>query len=163
MKNLKSHTYTVNVNWTGNNGKGTESYLAYERSHLLTVLNKPELHFSSDPSFRGDPGKYNPEEMLVYALSACHMLWYLHLCAVEGVNVIDYRDEAIGEMAEEENGAGRFTKVTLHPKVDISKSSNKDLAMVLHDRAHEKCFIANSVNFPVSHKPQIKVVDQKPC
>ena len=109
---------------------------------------------SADPNFRGDQTRYNPEELLVAALSSCHMLWYLHLCAVNKIEVLTYRDRATGFM-EEQAGAGRFREVILRPAVTIAKGSNPDQARALHARAHQECFIANSVNFPVLHEPSI--------
>ena len=101
--------------WTGNRGEGTASYRGYGRDHVLSVKDKPEIPGSSDPSFRGDPQRYNPEELLVASLSSCHMLWYLHLCAVSGVVVVDYRDEAGGTMEETADGGGFFREVVLKP------------------------------------------------
>lgn len=156
----KTHTYTCAVTWTGNAGEGTASYKAYSRNHTISGAGKPDLPGSSDPAFRGDKSRYNPEELLVASLSTCHMLWYLHLCAVGGVVVLAYRDEPVGTMAEDEVKGGYFTKVTLHPKVTISKGSDAAKARELHHPAHDKCYIANSVNFPVACEPEIVVSGQ---
>jgi organic hydroperoxide reductase OsmC/OhrA len=147
----REHNYCVNVVWTGNTGSGTSGYQAYKRDHETKVPGKPPIPGSSDPKFRGDSARYNPEELLVAALSTCHMLWYLHLCADAGVVVVSYEDRAEGTMRETAEGGGRFINVTLQPHVKVTGSVAQ--AEALHQRAHELCFIANSVNFPVEHKP----------
>ncbi|MEX6686052.1 OsmC family protein [Danxiaibacter flavus] len=149
----KTHHYQTSLNWTGNTGQGTKSYTSYERSHIIAVENKPEIPASSDPSFRGDKTRYNPEELLVASLSSCHMLWYLHLCSEAGIIVESYSDTAKGEMTEEANGSGRFTEVILYPEVVISDAAKLELANELHEKAHQYCFIANSCNFPVKTVP----------
>lgn len=152
-----SHHYQLTVKWTGNKGTGTSSYRAYERSHTISAKNKPDILASSDPSFRGDKSKYNPEELLVASLSACHMLWYLHLCSEAGVVLVDYVDEASGTMVVTANGGGHFTEVTLNPIAIVTEESMIAKALELHKKASELCFIANSMNFPVHHKPKCSV------
>lgn len=149
----RQHTYNAVVKWTGNTGTGTANYKKYERSHSVFVDNKPPVLCSSDPAFRGDKTKYNPEELLVASLSSCHMLWYLHLCSVDGVVVIDYVDKATGTMIETAEGGGHFSEVVLNPVVVIENFSDIKKANELHQKAHELCFIANSVNFKVHHNP----------
>ena len=149
----KTHHYKTTVKWTGNTGSGTKNYRSYERSHIVSVENKADILCSSDPAFRGDKSKHNPEELLVVSLSSCHMLWYLHLCCDAGVVVVDYLDHARGTMEETENGARRFIEVILNPVVTVLELSMIEKANELHAKANELCFIANSVNFPVSHKP----------
>lgn len=149
------HHYTVTVDWTGNTGTGTSSYAAYSRDHLIQAAGKPDVPGSSDPAFRGDPARWNPEDMLVASLSACHKLWYLHFCAVEGVVVEEYHDEAQGVMLEDRERGGAFSQVTLRPRVTIRAGCDAALAEALHQRAHHFCFIANSVNFPVRCEPSI--------
>jgi organic hydroperoxide reductase OsmC/OhrA len=153
----KTHTYTCTMTWTGNTGQGTASYKAYSRDHVYSGPGKPDLPGSADPAFRGDAGRYNPEELLVASLSSCHMLWYLHLCAIGGVNVLAYRDEAKGTLAEDAAKGGYFTEVTLYPKVTIAKGGDVAKARELHHSAHAKCYIANSVNFPVACEPEVVV------
>ena len=153
----KIHNYNLTVKWTGNKGKGTANYLSYERSHTIMAENKPDILCSSDPAFLGDNTKHNPEELLLAALSSCHMLWYLHLCSDARIIVVDYIDEATGVMKETENGDGHFTEVTLNPIITVTDSSIIDEANELHKKANERCFIANSVNFPVYHKPIFKI------
>lgn len=151
----KQHNYALTVKWTGNKGSGTSGYKEFERSHSIFVDNKAEIFGSSDPAFRGDKTKHNPEDLLLASISSCHMLWYLHLCAVEGIIVTDYRDNATGIMIEISNGPGKFTEVTLCPIVTITNSLMTEKANELHKKANELCFIANSLNFPVYHKPTI--------
>ncbi|GAC1344396.1 MAG: OsmC family protein [Acetobacteraceae bacterium] len=149
----RDHAYTVTVTWTGNTGAGTANYRGYERAHEVTVHGKPGIPASSDPAFRGDRARYNPEEMLVASLSSCHMLWYLHLCSTEGIVVLAYQDIAEGVMAEERDGGGRFTEVVLQPEITVAAGCDLDRARALHTDANQKCFIANSVSFPVRHEP----------
>src|SRR5215510_142107 len=154
----KTHHYALTVTWTGNTGTGTSGYREYERRHEISAsAQKPPIPGSSDPAFRGDPTRWNPEELLVAALSACHKLWYLHLCAEAGVIVTAYFDHADGVMEETADGSGRFLSVTLRPRVKIASGSDLAKARALHDTAHQKCFIANSVNFPVHHEAEINV------
>ncbi len=155
----KQHGYTVLTRWTGNLGTGTIAYLAYSRNHELHGPGKADpILGSSDPAFRGDATRYNPEELLVASLSACHLLWYLHLCADAGIVVVEYADEAQGTMVEGEQGGGHFTEVVLRPRVTIARTDNQNEALHLHDEAHRRCFIANSVNFPVKHVAEVHVV-----
>jgi organic hydroperoxide reductase OsmC/OhrA len=149
---MKEHTYYTNLQWTGNTGKGTESYRGYERSHTISVEGKPAIEASSDPSFRGDKSKYNPEEMFLASLSSCHMLWFLHFCSAASVIVLEYTDAATGTMIESDDGNGKFSEVILHPVVTVKEEWMKEKLNDLHEKAHHFCFIANSVNFPVRHE-----------
>ncbi len=149
----RDHAYTVTVTWTGNTGPGTSAYRTYERAHDIAVAGKPTILGSSDPAFRGDPGRYNPEEMLVASLSTCHMLWYLHLCSTEGIAVMAYQDCAEGVMIEDAKGGGRFSEVVLQPEITLLPDADLAKAQALHGPAHDRCFIANSVNFPVRCEP----------
>jgi len=151
----KQHHYGVQITWTGNMGTATRSYAGYRRDHTITAHGKAPIEGSSDPAFRGDKNRYNPEELLVAALSSCHMLWYLHLCAVNKIAVMDYEDAASGEMVERADGTGRFVRVDLHPVVTIDSGSDPARAATLHHEAHQNCFIANSINFPVHIEPRI--------
>ena len=153
----REHRYAVRVDWTGNLGTGTSGYKAYSRDHTIGAGAKPAIPGSSDPAFRGDPARWNPEDMLVGALSACHQLWYLHLCATAGVVVTAYADEAEGVMEEGPDGGGQFSSVVLRPRVTLAPGSDAAKAMALHHEAAEKCFIARSVNFPVRHEPVVEV------
>ena len=155
----REHHYRITTIWTGNLGTGTSEYRAYSRDHEITITGKSApLPGSSDTVFRGDPARYTPEELLVASLSACHMLWFLHLCADAGIVVTEYEDAASGAMSENADGAGEFTSVILRPNIVITDSARIADAMALHPRAHELCFIARSVNFPVEHEPVIVAV-----
>jgi organic hydroperoxide reductase OsmC/OhrA len=151
------HRYEVRVEWTGNQGEGTSGYRAYARDHEVTADSRPPLKGSSDRAFRGNAQRWDPERLLVAALSQCHMLSYLHLSAEAGVVVVAYVDHAEGEMQQTPDGGGHFTEVMLRPRVTVSEGSMTEAARKLHDRAHKLCFIANSVNFPVLHEPRIAV------
>ena len=152
----KKHRYIVTLKWIGNMGTGTSSYKGYERAHEISAgAQKPVIPGSSDPTFRGDPARWNPEELLVASLSACHQLWYLHLCAEAKIVVTAYEDRAEGVMEELPDGAGNFQRVVLKPKVTVAPGSDMAKARELHGAAHAKCFIARSVNFPVDHEPEI--------
>ena len=146
---VKTHRYTASVEWTGNTGTGTATYRSYERAHVIQITGKPPIPGSSDPAFLGDASRYNPEDLLVASLSTCHMLWFLHLAAVAKVVVTAYRDIASGTMAEDAAGGGRFTEVMLAPEVTVAGTVDPAAIEALHHDAHGKCFIANSVNFPV--------------
>jgi organic hydroperoxide reductase OsmC/OhrA len=150
----KQRTYAVAVHWTGNRGSGTSTYGSYGRDHTIKAGSKPDIAGSSDPAFRGDPGRWNPEELVVAALSACHKLWYLHLCADAGIAVLDYRDDAEGTVVEDASG-GKFARVILRPHVTVRPGDDTERAKRLHHDAHAKCYIASSVNFPVECDPVI--------
>jgi organic hydroperoxide reductase OsmC/OhrA len=151
----RTHTYTLTVTWTGDRGTGTSGYRAYGRTNEVRAPGLPDLPGSADPAFRGEPDRWNPELLLVAALSQCHLLWYLHLCADAGVVVTGYTDEPTGLMAEDRDGGGRFTQVTLRPRVTVTAPDMVARAVALHEPAHHRCFIANSVNFPVQVQPDV--------
>jgi organic hydroperoxide reductase OsmC/OhrA len=153
---VKKHTYRCEIQWTGNDGEGTRTYESYRRDHEIGVAGKPVIPASSDPSFRGDKSRYNPEELLVASLASCHMLWYLHLCAVNKITVLEYRDAAEGVMRENPDGSGEFALVTLHPEVWVAEDGKQPEAMALHHKAHALCFISRSVNFPVEISPTVQ-------
>jgi organic hydroperoxide reductase OsmC/OhrA len=159
---VKLHTYEVRVEWTGNDGEGTKTYKGYRRDHAITSEGKPQIQGSSDPSFRGDRSRYNPEELLVASLSSCHMLWYLHLCSVNHVTVLDYRDAASGVLEEGDDGSGEFVRVVLKPTVKVSAGDDRAKALALHSEAHRFCFIARSVRFPVDIVPEITEAEVSP-
>jgi organic hydroperoxide reductase OsmC/OhrA len=153
----KLHKYSLQVVWTGDQGSGTSRYDAYSRDHLVRAANKPAIEASSDPAFRGDNTRHNPEELFVASLSSCHMLWYLHLCAMNGIVVTSYVDDPVGTMEETAQGSGRFTDIVLRPQVTIGAGGDVKLADRLHEEAHKFCFIANSVNFPVRCEPTTNI------
>jgi len=153
----RTHRYEIALEWTGDRGAGASGYAAYGRDHVLSAAGKPNIPGSADPHFRGDAARWNPEELLLAALSACHQLWYLHLCAVNGVTVAGYRDRAIGEMVEHADGSGEFVRAVLRPEATISQGSDAAKALALHHEASRLCFVARSVNFPVEHEPKVRV------
>ena len=157
---MKTHHYEVSVRWTGNDGNGTSGYRTYRRDHEISGPGKAgPILGSSDAHFRGDASRYNPEEMLVASLSTCHMLWALHLAADAGIVVTDYTDQATGEMRESSDGGGVFESVTLRPRMTITDATKRDEALALHARAHQLCFIARSVRFPIEHEPHVEVAE----
>jgi organic hydroperoxide reductase OsmC/OhrA len=151
------HSYDTVVTWTGNQGTGTSGYRDYDRAHEVSADGPAIVLGSSDPAFRGDRARWNPEQLLVAALSQCHMLQYLHRCADAGVVVTGYVDHAHGTMTESGDG-GHFTEVVLRPQVRVASPAMVEAAMALHGVAHQACFIASSVKFPVRHQPQVQVV-----
>lgn len=153
----REHKYSLSVKWTGNKGSGTSGYRDYERSHIISAENKEDIICSSDPAFRGDITKYSPEELLLGAVSGCHMLWYLHLCADSGIVVVEYVDNPVGILTESDDGSGCFSEITLNPVISITNKSVINRANELHKRANELCFIANSCNFIINHKPIYKL------
>jgi len=150
------HHYPVRITWTGDRGDGTSGYRAYSRDHVIEAAGKPPVEGSSDPAFRGDPARWTPEDMFVAALSSCHMLWYLHLCADAGIVVHGYVDDASGEMVENAEDGGRFVRVELRPRVMLAPAADSARALALHEAAHRRCFIANSVCCEVTVRPVLE-------
>ena len=147
------HNYKLTAEWTGNKGDGTKNVRTYDRSHTVSIQGKPDLFLTTDNPAVGDKSKLNPEDLLVSALSSCHMLSYLYLCSLEGVVITSYLDNATGIMIENESGGGKFKEVTLNPIVSVTEESMVEKAIALHHKAHEICYIANSVNFEVKCNP----------
>src|SRR5262249_50120853 len=141
----REHRYPLTVVWTGNTGQGTTSYKSYERAHVISApgMGKPDIVGSSDAGFRGEVSRWNPEDLLVAAASTCHMLWYLHLCAVNDVVVLAYRDEPEGLMIEDAEGKGAFSRISLRPQVKLSAASSEEKARELHHEAHRMCLFAS--------------------
>lgn len=154
MKDL--HEYRIGIEWTGNRGTGTSGYRAYGRELLIRAAGKAALEGSADPTFHGDRDRWNPEELLVSALAQCHMLSYLHMAVRAGVVVTAYTDDAIGVMRQRGVG-GAFEEVVLRPRVTVAEAQMVDAARAAHADASDACFIANSVNFPVRHEPEIVI------
>lgn len=152
---LGDHHYALTATWTGNQGTGTSGYRDYSRDTTIEVVGKPDLLASADKPFRGDPERWNPEDMLLASLSECHLLSYLYACVNAGVIVVSYRDQATGTMREDGHGGGAFTEVTLHPEVVVAEASMIEAAQKAHAQANAMCFIANSMNFPVRHEPTV--------
>jgi organic hydroperoxide reductase OsmC/OhrA len=150
----KVHEYASRLVWEGNKGDGTASYATYGRNYRVLMTGKVDIEGSADAMFKGDSAKHNPEDLFVAALSSCHLLSYLALCARNGISVAAYEDEASGTMEMTADGGGRFTEVVLRPRVKIA-SGDLELAMKLHERAHHYCFIANSVSCAVRNEPRV--------
>lgn len=155
----RQHDFTAKVTWTGNRGTGTSAYRAYDRTWEVQTPGKPPIACSNDPALGGDPALHNPEDLLISALSACHMLWFLHLASEAGIVVLSYQDEPFGHGESAPSGAGKFIGATLRPHITLAAGSDPAVADVLHGRIHEVCFIARSVNFPVRHAPRYTVAD----
>ena len=155
MATTRDHRYAVSLSWSGNLGSGTSGYRDYSRNYEIGADGKPVIPGSADPVFRGDRSRWNPEELLIASLSACHKLSYLYLAAEAGVIVTAYVDRAEGVIEVGRDGAGRFKRVVLRPTVTVAAGSDVERARTLHKPAHEMCFIANSVNFPVECDPEI--------
>lgn len=153
----RNHTYKPTLEWTGNTGPGTVNYRSYERSYVVQAAEKADILGSSDPAFRGDRTRWNPEDLFVASVSSCHQLWYLHLCSTAGIVVLEYRDDPIGTMIEEDDGSGRFSGVLLQPRVRVSADSDRAKAMELHHAAHSMCFIANSVACPITTEAVVSI------
>ncbi len=156
----REHRYQVSVVWTGSAQGPTTSYTAYSRDHEIRAEGRPAIPSSADPTFRGASDRWNPEQLLVASLSECHMLWYLHLCSANGIHVVAYEDHAEGTMSETPEGT-RFTDVVLQPAVTVAPGCDPALAAKLHEAAHEECFVAKSVNFPVRHEPRVRIASSQ--
>jgi organic hydroperoxide reductase OsmC/OhrA len=154
---LDEHRYAVTVRWTGNRGDGTSTYRGYSRDHDIEIPGLPVLKGSADPTFHGDRTRYNPEQLLLAALSQCHMLSFLHVAVKHGVVVTAYEDRAKALMRTNRDGSGQFESATLRPEVTVAAAVDAALMDQLHEEANEVCFIARSVNFPVLHEPAAKV------
>ena len=146
----REHGYTATLEWTGNRGEGTSHYRGYDRTWTITTPGKPPVACSNDPLLGGDPTRHNPEDLMLAALSACHMLWYLHLASAAGVVVTSYRDEPLGVGETGPKGEGRFLRATLRPGIGLAPGADRARADALHHEVHKYCFIARSVNFPVT-------------
>lgn len=155
------HRYALSLEWTGDRGSGTSDYRSYGRDHVVRAAGKPELLGSADRPFRGDVDRWNPEETLISALAQCHLLSYLHVAAAAGVVVVAYEDAAVGRMTQTHDGGGRFTSVTLRPRVTVADDDMVERALELHAEASRKCFIAASVAFPVGHEPTVVAVSRE--
>jgi organic hydroperoxide reductase OsmC/OhrA len=154
------HKYHIGLKWTGNTGRGTSDYKSYNRDHVITSPGMDEIQASSDPAFRGDPTKYNPEQLLLASVAACHMLWFLHLCSDHNVVVIDYQDQPEATMIEDAQIGGHFQEIILHPIVIVNGEKQEEIMEQLHELAHQKCFIANSLNFPVIIKSKVNSLNR---
>jgi organic hydroperoxide reductase OsmC/OhrA len=149
----REHEYRAVVEWTGDRGTGTRTYRGYDRTWRMATGGKAPIECSNDPLLGGDPSKPNPEDLLLASLSACHMLWFLHLASDAGIVVRSYCDEPVGVGETAPGGAGRFVRATLRPRIDVEKGADIGIADRLHREVHRYCFIARSVNFPIDYEP----------
>ncbi|RPD97811.1 OsmC family peroxiredoxin [Candidatus Pantoea deserta] len=155
------HLYKSHISWTGNLGTGTSGYKAYKRTWDIAIEGKEPVHCSNDPLLGGDSGKMNPEDLLISSLSACHMLWYLHLASDAGITVTGYEDTPVATGEILKGGAGRFISAILRPKITVIAGTDLHAATAIHDKIHEVCFIARSVNFPVSYEPEFIICNRQ--
>ena len=155
----KEHRDTCRVDWTGNRGDGSRTYGGYDRTWDVAIPDKPAIHCSNDPLLGGDPTLPNPEDLLLGSLSACHMLWYLHLASSANIVVHRYTDDALGMGEMHPDGSGRFTSAILRPSIVLASGTDVEQARMIHDDVHRYCFIARSVNFPVTHAPTFEVAE----
>ncbi|SFO00527.1 Organic hydroperoxide reductase OsmC/OhrA [Roseovarius lutimaris] len=153
----REHDYTARVVWTGNRGEGTAHYKSYDRTWNVETPDKPVIHCSNDPLLGGDPTLHNPEDMLIAALSACHMLWFLHLASDAGIIVHAYQDDPLAVGETDTTGASRFLRATLRPSITVPAGTDLKRANALHGEIHKTCFIARSVNFPVTYEPRYRI------
>lgn len=158
---MKQQQFRVTTTWTGNLGTGTSSYSAYSRNHEFSAPGKASRIEGSSAVARGDHSRYNPEELLVSALSACHMMWVLHLCSSAGIVVTEYVDEPVGDMAEHSDGSGEFTRVVLRPRITIADAARAGEMQAIHERAHHVCCMARSVNFPVMCEGEVRIQESE--
>lgn len=152
---MKNHQYKSKIVWTGNTGESTKNYRSYQRNYTISVDGKADISGSADPAFLGNPELHNPEDLLLASVSSCHLLWYLHLCSVNKILVLEYEDFAEGTMIETEKGSGKFTEIILKPKIVVAEKEMIQKAIELHQKANEYCFIANSLKFEVKHQSEI--------
>jgi organic hydroperoxide reductase OsmC/OhrA len=154
----KEHEYTCRIDWTGNRGAGTRVYHGYDRTWEVVTPNKPTIHCSNDPLLGGDPNLPNPEDLLLASLSACHMLWYLHLASNAKIAVHRYTDDPLGVGEVYPDGSGHFRSATLRPNIVVAEGTDLERAEAIHHEIHRYCFIARSVNFPISYAPRFEVM-----
>ena len=145
------HLFKAEVKWTSNQNQEDSTKRFYSKSHTVLIEGKPILNVSAAKAFKGDSEKYNPEDLLLSSLVSCHMMSYLYVCSQNGIEVLEYSDNAEATLEVSPDGSGRFVTITLNPEVKISNSSQIQLALGLHQKANQLCFIANSCNFPVLH------------
>jgi organic hydroperoxide reductase OsmC/OhrA len=148
----KTHDFTAKIVWTGDRGEGTKRYHGYDRTWRIATLGKTPIEASNDPMLGGDPSKPNPEDLLLASLSACHMLWYLHLASQAGIVVRGYQDTPLGVGETGPRGEGRFIRAVLRPTICVERGADLAKADALHTEVHAFCFIARSVNFAIGYE-----------
>ena len=151
------HLFKAEVKWTLNQIQEDSTKRFYSKSHKIKIEGKPVLNVSAAKAFKGDPELCNPEDLLLSSLVSCHMMSYLYVCSQNGIEVLEYSDNAEATLEVAADGSGRFVEVRLNPKVKISNSDKIELANELHTKANQLCFIANSCNFPILHNASCEV------
>lgn len=146
------HLFKAEVKWTSDQKPVDSTKRFYRKSHKIVIEGKPVLNVSAAKAFKGDPELYNPEDLLLSSLVSCHMMSYLYVCSQNGIEVLEYSDNAEATLEVNPDGSGRFVEVRLKPKVKILNSDKIELAIELHKKANQLCFIANSCNFPILHE-----------
>lgn len=149
------HLFKAEAKWTSNQEDSTKRF--YSKSHKILIEGKPVLNVSAAKAFKGDPELYNPEDLLLSSLVSCHMMSYLYVCSQNGIEVLEYSDNAEATLEASLDGSGRFVEVKLNPKVTITNPNKIQMALDLHQNANQLCFIANSCNFPVLHNASCEV------
>jgi organic hydroperoxide reductase OsmC/OhrA len=155
MSVTSTHEFKTQTEWTGNTGEGTTTYEGYNREYTISSEGKENILGSSAAGFRGDVSKFNPEDLFIASLSSCHMLWYLHLCADNGIKVISYIDSTEATLGVFLNGKGFFQHITLKPQVVVEDPAHIQKAIALHQKANKMCFLANSLRLPLKHVPTV--------
>lgn len=152
------HLFKAELNWTSERSTKQSDAKFYSKSHKIVLEGKPVLDISAAKAFKGDPKLYNPEDLLLSSFVSCHMMSYLYVCSQNAIEVLEYQDQAEAILEVDSNGSGRIVEVLLRPKVIISKPELIDLALSLHQKANQLCFIANSCNFPVIHQASCEAI-----
>ena len=151
------HLFKASINWTSSQNQQQSEKKFYSKSHKIKLEGKPILIVSAAKAFKGNPELYNPEDLLLSSLVSCHMMSYLYVCSQNGIEVLEYSDNAEATLEVSPDGSGRFVEVTLNPKITISNSNQIQQALDLHQKANQLCFIANSCNFPVLHNASCEI------
>lgn len=151
-----NHIFKATLNWKPKEGENTQNPRNYTRDHEVKITDKKLLQLSAAKSFRGDTNLLNPEDLLLSAITSCHMMSYLYVCSQNQVEILSYSDNSEG-ILEVVGDGGSFERVDLNPVVTIKNPKDIELAKELHTKANELCFIANSCNFPIHHKAKILV------
>ncbi|OXB02804.1 OsmC family protein [Flavobacterium pectinovorum] len=152
------HLFKAELNWASSPNPEQSASKFYSKSHKIVIEGKPVLNVSAAKAFKGDPELYNPEDLLLSSLVSCHMMSYLYVCSQNGIEILEYSDNAEATLEVNPDGSGRFVEVLLNPKVKISNQDKIDLAIELHTKANQLCFIANSCNFPVLHEASCEAI-----
>jgi organic hydroperoxide reductase OsmC/OhrA len=153
MTMTHTHRYESRLRWSGSTAIG---YAAYERQHRVVVPPATtELTLSSDAAFHGDADLPNPEQLLVASASSCQLLMFLAIAARSRVEVLEYEDDAEAVLPEDVRPM-RITQITLRPLIVVAAGTNPERVRTLVARAHDGCFIANTINAEIAVEPTIE-------